>query len=240
MKWNRALLALMLAQTPIAAATIISQWNFNSQPPDGSTTTGTLSPDVGAGTFSVIGGLTQSFGPAHLTSGGTSSDPAATDNSALVLVGFPNQSSNNKKAGIQFAVDTAGYDNITLSFDSDSASMASRYLRLEISTDGGSTFSDSAQFSTTTANTWFTRTVNLSSFAGVSNDPLVVFRLVTQFQPSTGSYQGVSGTYNGSGSIKLDMVTITGDVDVIVPESQSGVLASAGLVLLAMSRLKRP
>ena len=39
-----------------AYADLITQWNFNSVPPDGSTSTGTNVPSVGYGTAVLIGG----------------------------------------------------------------------------------------------------------------------------------------------------------------------------------------
>ncbi len=230
---NLLVLSLFFAITP-AGATTLYQINFNSQPPDGSNTTGTLSPDIGIGTLSTIGGVTSSFGPASSAGGNASSDPATTDDTALVLTGFPGQSTNNRKAGLQIALSTIGYQNLVFRFDSNSSASADRYLDLQVSANGGTSFSDAGLFTTTTANNWATFSLNLSSFSSLNHNSSVVLKLVTEFQPSTGSYQGVSTTYNGSGTIKFDMVTI--DADLITPENPAWILALTGLIGLACFR----
>src|SRR5579885_3066457 len=229
MQSTRKLLVLSLFLTILpAGGTTLYQANFNSQPPDANNSTGTLSPSIGIGTITLLGGVTGNYGPASSAGGNASSDPTTTDDTALVLTGFPTQSTNNRRAGFQIALSTVGYRNLVLQFDSNSSASADRYLDLQVSTNGGTSFSEAGLFTTTTANNWATFSVNLSSISALNNNPSVVLKLVTEFQPSTGSYQGVSTTYNGGGSIKFDMVTI--DADLIAPENPAWVLALSGLL----------
>ena len=85
---------LLLGFTAIQAQTTITQWNFNSNPPDASTSSGSSTPSTGSGTSSVIGGVTPSF--ASGTSNGGSSDPATADNTGYGLVTFPASGAGNK------------------------------------------------------------------------------------------------------------------------------------------------
>jgi endonuclease/exonuclease/phosphatase family metal-dependent hydrolase len=82
---------------------VFAQWNFNSITPDNNTTTGATTPSVGVGTAALVGGTTATF-----ATGDTTLDPApAADNTAWNTTSYP-ASGNNKTAGAQFAVSTAG------------------------------------------------------------------------------------------------------------------------------------
>src|SRR6187401_1282024 len=88
-----------------SAATIISQWNFNSPAFDGDPSTGTLVPSTGSGTFGVLGFLTTVYNGATNAPSG-SSDPLGVDpnNSGLRLLGnWPASATiaSNKTAGVQ-------------------------------------------------------------------------------------------------------------------------------------------
>src|SRR5258705_8105210 len=87
-------------------AGIISQWSFNSDPPDGDPGSGTLIPSFGYGTISFLNGITNNF------SDGSSNDPAPiADDSAISTSRYPAQGTNNKTAGVQFNLSTVGYSN---------------------------------------------------------------------------------------------------------------------------------
>src|SRR2546428_11366192 len=101
------LVALLFVSATGARPDTIAQWNFNSVPSDGSPTTGTNVPSVGNGTASLVGGITVSF------STGSTNDPASSaDDSGWQTTGYPVQGTDNKTAGVQFNVSTAGYSNI--------------------------------------------------------------------------------------------------------------------------------
>ena len=97
---------LMLLCQQAAAQSTFTEWNFNSNPPDVSNSTGSTLPSVGTGTFTLIGGLTQAFSSGSANGG--SSDPAITDNTGLQTSAFAAQGTNNKTCGIQFRVSTVG------------------------------------------------------------------------------------------------------------------------------------
>ncbi|MFM2295938.1 MAG: hypothetical protein RLZZ350_2351 [Verrucomicrobiota bacterium] len=186
---------------------ILAQWNFNSNPADGSTTTGTTSPSVGSGTASTIGGVTSSF------VGGGGADTTATDNSAWTTTSYPAASANNKTAGTQFAVSTVGKQNISVSWSSQASNTGSKYGRLQYTTNG----TDFIDFSSpvTNAIAFSTRTNSLAAVAGANNNVNFAVRLVTEFESTaigsaTASYVGAGTTYGTGGTMRFDLVTISG------------------------------
>jgi endonuclease/exonuclease/phosphatase family metal-dependent hydrolase len=187
---------------------IITQWDFNSVPPDGSTSTGTLIPSIGAGTASTVGGITQTF-----FSGSGSTDPATSDNSGLGTQDYPAQGTANKTAGAQFAVSTIGMENISIAWDVRASNTGSKYARLQYTTNG-STYTD---FPTAVINptSYDRRTNDLAAFPGVSDNPDFGFRIVSEFESTaTGSgpaaYAGAGTTYGTAGTLRYDMVTVYG------------------------------
>src|SRR5260221_6378204 len=87
-----ALLCILLAG---ARGAMIAQWNFNSQPPDSSTSTGSTSPSAGTGVAALLGGATGGF------AGGCTADPATSDNSGWQTAHYPAVNTNNLSAGVQ-------------------------------------------------------------------------------------------------------------------------------------------
>src|SRR3954470_20188385 len=89
------------------AATVV-QYNFNSNPPDASLTTGTISPSTNnaasAPTLTLIGGTTATF------ASGSTRDPApAADNTGWNTAGYPAQGTATDTAGIELDVNTTGF-----------------------------------------------------------------------------------------------------------------------------------
>jgi endonuclease/exonuclease/phosphatase family metal-dependent hydrolase len=192
---------------------VFAQWNFNSITPDNKTTTGTTTPSIGTGTASLVGGTTSTF-----ATGDTTLDPAgSTDNSAWHTTTYP-ASGNNKTAGAQFAVSTAGIQNIVVSWSQQSSKTGGKYFRLQFSTNSGVSFVDfPAAAVLPLATNFYAFTNDLSAMPGVSNNSNFVFRIVAEFQSTaTGSgsaayvaaYSG--STYASSGTTRFDMVTVSG------------------------------
>src|SRR5687768_3044397 len=77
--------ALIFGCAAIADGALLSQWNFNSVPPDGMVATGTNIPSSGMGTASLAGGATAIY------STGSSVDPAESDNSDWNTRTYPAQ-----------------------------------------------------------------------------------------------------------------------------------------------------
>jgi len=214
-KFTRLLFAVMLvlACQTLNAQTTITQWNFNSNPPDAATATGSTITSLGMGTITAVGGTTTSF--ASGTSNGGSSDPATADNSGWNLTNFPAVSANDKTAGFQVAVSTAGYQNIVLTFDHRHSNTGSKYLQLQYTTDVTAVpviWNDFVIDSALAGDTWYQRSFNLTSVTGLNNNPNAAFRAVSTFAPSTSSYSasGSTSTYGTGGTWRFDMVTIKG------------------------------
>ncbi len=191
--------------------TVFVQWNFNSVPPDTNTGTGSILPAIGSGTASAIGGIAASF-----VGGDAVLDPApAADNTAWTGTTYPASTANNKTAGVQFAVSTAGKQNIAISYSIRSSNTGGKYFRLQYSTNGGAAFLDSPSVATLTAGAAFFAFTNNLPLPGVNNNSNFVFRLVAEFQSTaTGSgsaaYIGAGGTYAPTGTTRFDMVTVSG------------------------------
>ncbi len=130
MKKTPILLCVLFAVCSSAYAATIAHWNFNSPVPDTNATTGTTAPYFGAGTALLVGGVSATF-----TDPAGSSDPAA-DNSNWRITTWPAQGTQNKQNGIRFDVPTVGYRNVTLSWDLRNSGTASKYTRLQYTTNG--------------------------------------------------------------------------------------------------------
>ena len=195
----------ILVTNPVAFV----QWNFNSVTPDAAVATGTSSPSLGTGTASLVGGATATF-----ATGDTTFDPAGTtDNSGWNTATYPAQGTGNKTRGAQFAVSTAGKQNIVISWSSESPGTGSKYGRLQYSTNG----TDFADFSVvfTNGGTFTVKTNSLAGISGVNNNPNFVFRFMSEWESTAANtananYVAASGSYGTAGSMRYDMVTVSG------------------------------
>lgn len=248
---------LLLAAAPVSHAAIITQFNFNSTTPDGTSTTGSLAPSIGTGSLNLIGGTTSTF-----ASGSGSTDPASTDNTALNTTGYPTQGTGSGTAGVRFNVSTAGFTGISISFDLRQSNTASQYFQLQASTNGttftnvsggtasiltqGSgntaTFSNTGLLSSTTTSNNFVQGITYTFAAGsiYENAAAFAFRLVAVFDPATtGSYTGagrttagVASAYGTTGTVRFDMVTVNGTAGTTppaVPEPASIAMVAVGV-----------
>lgn len=190
-----------------ARAEVIAHWNFNSTPPDNNANTGTLQTTIGSGMAGLIGGLTGSF-----TAANGSSD-TATDDSNWRISTWPNQNIGNKSHGIQFNVSLAGYRNLRLTWDQRNSNTASKYARLQYTTNGMD-FVDYHVISMP-AETWIhNQSVSFATVPGVDDNPAFGVRLVTEFE-NTATGTGLNGyapsnpgsSYGNNGTLRFDMVT---------------------------------
>jgi uncharacterized protein (TIGR02597 family) len=205
-----AMLSVIVGQTAV-----IAQWNMND-----TSVTNNPAPSIGSGTAGVIGGTTASF------AAGSATDTNAVNN-GWNTAGYPASGGANKSAGAQFTVSSAGFENIRFVWDQRNSATGSKYVRLQYTTNGV-TWIDSAV--NTMSNTSFvTVSNNLSAAAGVRNNPNLAFRVVSEYQSTTGlgptnDFVGTSSTYGTAGTIRFDMVTIYGDAMIapsIVTQPQS-------------------
>lgn len=252
--------ASLLFALPAAFAQIITQWNFNSVVPDGSTSTGSLLPSIGAGTATVIGGVSSSF------AAGSPRDGAA-DNSAWSLASWPGQGTASGTAGALFRVSTEGFtDAIQISFDLRQSATASERFQVEASLDGvnfsalsggiaswgatgnnvSTSFDSSGLFINTVAasNQAFVQSITYT-FAvdsGYENNANFAFRIVSVFEDGSYDAAGASSNYGTTGTVRLDMVTVSAVGSAAVPEPATNALlmgaAAAGVVLWRRRRAR--
>jgi hypothetical protein len=240
--------------TAAASGQIITQWNFNSNPPDANTGTGTLTPNIGTGTIANIGGTTFTFASGDASGG--SSDPATGDDSGWNLTTFPAQGTNSGTAGMRALVSTVGYDNIIVSWDLRTSNTGSRYYQFQYTLDASVASPTWVPFGGD-ANNVFTsgggdfwnnnNVVDLSPVPGVNNNPNFGFRIVAVFSPdafttsnapitSYGPFEAYRAAnsddrnYSPSGTWRFDMVTV-------VPAP--GALALLGMGGLVAARRRR-
>ena len=205
-------LAGTVTSTPPAVLTVIgsnavkvAQWNFNSTSPDTDTGTGATTPSTGSGTAALVGSTSATF------AGGSSSDPASSDNSRWSTASYPAQGAGEKTAGVEFAVSTVGYTNVIVSWEQQGSAGGSKYAMLRYSTDG-STFLDTPKFVTVTGTSTH-QNYDFSGTAGVANNANFKFRIVTCFETTatgggTAGYVPVSTTYGAGGTEGFDLVTL--------------------------------
>jgi hypothetical protein len=234
---SRFSLAVATGISVTAAATLhaqlFSQWNFNSGN-DATTSTGTLTPSFGSGTAALIGGTTSTF-----ASGGTSTDPNTTDDSAWNISTWAAQGTENKSRGVQFTVSTVGMTDISVSWDQRHSNSSSEYVVFQYSTDG-TTFTDFATFQGQTGDTWFNgRSADLSSIAAVENNPSFAFRIVQSFGSDNLNYEpsNQAAAYATTGTWRFDMVTVNATP---VPEPEEyAAMAAGGLLAFAVWRRRQ-
>jgi hypothetical protein len=146
--------------------TVIAQWNFNSNPADANTSTGTTTASSGAGTATLVGGTTQTFAT------GSSTDPASTgtDNSAWNTANYPAQGTGNKTAGVQFNVSTVGRQNISVRWDQRASNTGSKYVRLRHTTNGADYIDFPTATSVAAAAAFESETNSLAAIPGVNTE----------------------------------------------------------------------
>ncbi|MBX3406445.1 MAG: lamin tail domain-containing protein [Phycisphaeraceae bacterium] len=225
------------------AQTVITQWTFNSNPPDGNTATGTFSPAVGLGTaacYNVLPAIP--LVECIFANGAGSTDPGA-DNSGWQTRGYQNQGENPGLVGVEFAADTSNFTGIVISWDHRHSNTSSRYVNVFYSVDGVNFVeAPSAPFESNAGDTWFNdRTVDLSAISAANNNPNFKFRISPVFAPSTSQYVAANGasTYASTGTHRFDMVTVRGTATGSIPPSvvataaPGAVCAAGGLITLS-------
>jgi len=210
---------------------VLTQWTFNSNPADASTTTGTLSPSTGTGTASVIGLTTT---PAYV--GGSATDPlgsAGGNNSSLVYTGPSSGTVADKSAGVQIAVSTVGKKDVVIYWDNRASNAGPKHLRAQytldvtaatpvwvdyVATTDGLNVANGGLYEAQAGDTWYIRRkADLTGFTGVADNAKFGFRLVAAYAPSESGYRRADGTGTltsalayFSGNFRTDMLTVTG------------------------------
>jgi hypothetical protein len=199
---------LTLLATP---GNTLARWDFND--------TNTLmvtapAASIGTGMASLINGTTATW------SSGTFSDPAGLPgaaNSGWNTTSYAPQATSNKTSGVQFDVSTLGYQNILLAWEQRHSDTASKYTRLQYSTDG-STFIDGDVFAMPSLNNSFVfYTSDLSAMPGVNNNPNFAFRIVSEWEATAignnnSNYVGSVTSYSTGGTVRFDLMSVFGNI----------------------------
>lgn len=198
---------LTMLSTP---STRLARWDFNAT---NSITTNTPTPSSGTGSATLVGTPTGGY------TIGTYSDPAGLPgdlNSGWNTANYPVVNAGNKTSGVQFNVSTLGYQNILLSWEERHSDTASKYTRVQYSTDGVN-FIDGDRFTMlNTNNGWVFYTSDLTSAPGVNNNANFAFRIVSEWEATAignnnSNYVGTVAAYSTGGTIRVDLVSVFGN-----------------------------
>jgi len=193
---------LALATTNVG--NIIAQWNFNQT----DSVSASPLPSIGLGSAALIGGVAATF------ASGAPTDPGIP-NSAWNTANFPAQGAGNKTAGVQFNLSTAGRRNLSIRWDARASNTGSKYSRLLFTTNGVLFQEFPIAVRLNAAATFESVTNALTGIPGVENNPAFAFRIVAEFESTTGfgsttGYVGANGTYGSAGTLRFDEVTVSG------------------------------
>ncbi len=209
---------------PAQAVTVV-QWDFEAAVVSATATTTLpgIAASLGSGTAT---GVHAASTTVYSTPGGNGSPKAI--------------SANNWAIGDywQFSFSTTGYTGVSVSFDQGSSSTGPKDFTLAYSTDGF-TFSNFASyalpltsnFNSSTFNSGFTVTYDLSAVTALNNKASVAIRLIDASTVSIGG--GVVGT---TGTDRVDNFTVMATA---VPEAETAAMLLAGLAALGFIAKRR-
>ncbi len=233
--------AALAVACSVHAQGVVAQWNFD---------TDSLTASLGTGSASNIGGTSTSFATGN--GGGRGWGTSA----------YQAQGAGSGTAGVQFLVDTTGFQGLQLSFDHRASGTASRWAQVDYTLDGGTNWvtgfwNNGGGISPHDA--FYSFTVDFSSVTGANDNAGFGFRIVSIFSPTAfnqnatlsfganaaymranaqATFAPTPGTgtsdYAASGTWRFDNVTVSGAV---IPAP--GAIALLGLAGLVGSRRRR-
>ncbi len=131
---------------------------------------------------------------------------------------YPAAGVSNKTAGVSFKVSTLGAKNVTISYDTRATQTASKYERLQFTTNGTDFIDYPASSGFIQNVNYESRAFNLAGFPGVANNTNFAVRIVTEFESTAkygttnnAQYAGNGSTYATSGTVTYDIVNISAD-----------------------------
>ena len=203
------MLALIVACPRAARADELSVWNFNDSD---------LNVDHGGGS------LTTNFNIVNIvfTLGGSTINARAGDlaGQSMTLQGGTGNANNGRN--VTLAVSTAGFGNIIVSFATQGTSTGFNSNQFQYSLDGVTFIDFGAAYTPPAAFALFT--FDLSSIAGLNNNPNAAFRIV------------FNGATSSSGNNRIDNIVVEGttitEPTEPVPEPASLFLLGSGLTAL--------
>ena len=216
--------SVVVAISSSASAAVVTQWTFNS-----SNAALTLTPYIGTGTASYVGGTAANS--TGISSGWADDTTAVSPvlNYRWSMTTFPAASAASGTAGAQFAVSTAGFENVVISFGLRNSNTASKYAQLQYSTNG-TTFADFGNVIEGTGDLFTSVSRDFSSLTTTDNNSSFAFRVVSVFAPGTSAYAASKSTsaYGVGGTYGFDLVTVNGTA--IPSPGAIALLGFAGLV----------
>jgi len=228
MNFKPALLAAAGLIALNAQADIVAQWGFDTQ-----STKQDISQN--GASFAALGGVTVTF------AGGSNGGQALNTSS----YGAPNPVPANMTRGVQFMIDTSGNENLVFSFDQRNSSTASSYTALLYTLDAGASWIQATTFHYLPTNASFVKGISydFSAITAANNNADFGLRLVSAWAPNTSAYAGSGGSYANGGTIRYDMVTLSGaaipDIPAPVPEASTVAMLLAGLGVLGVLARRR-
>ena len=209
---NICCILLLVCGAGAVQANEITIWNFNDSD---------LLADFGAGTF------TSDFNVANiLFAAGTTNNArlGAPAGQALSLQGGTGTANNGRN--ITFAVSTAGFANIIVSFATQGTSTGFNSNQFQYSLDGLSWINFGSPFTPPTAFGSTPFVFNLSGIPGLNDNPNAAFRII------------FNGSTSSTGTNRLDNVVFEGTTSTI-PEPTTALLLLTGLTGVLRFRRKQ-
>jgi len=195
--------------TPDDDRLTITSWNFDARD---------RSPSHGNGTLVTIGGITEDWTRAGIIPNqtivgeGVFDHAALREGASLATLNYPASNSNNKTAGIQFNVNTSGYQNIYVSADVRHGNTSADNMFIQYSIDGQH-WIDAQNYIVNSGDSWFTKDFDFSQISAVNNNPNFAIRYVTAFNGVTYlPAGGPSRVYLTTGPIRYDNILVKGNM----------------------------
>ena len=195
MKKIYSLILSLTIFTVVQAQTTLTQWNFDSS---------STVPSTGSGTLSIIGGTVASGTAFPAGNPGTGKSYSITT--------FPAQNTASGTAGYKFAVNTTGYNGITVTLDISGTTPSSKWIQYQYTIDGTNWLvlnNNSGDLTTAFA------LKSLSLPATCNNNPNFGFRVVSLFrQANNDRYDSIQtgNNYAPTGAWQIDNVTFSYNV----------------------------
>jgi hypothetical protein len=228
---TRALSALGLATVAVAVSlaqpTQLAFWDFNESDPLNETAMLAADGGVFASQAQISINLAEfRFNNSGRGFLGSPLDPGTDGrNWALQTTDYPAQGQDSGLAGIVVSVPTTGYQNIVVKFDVRWSNTASKFLAVEYTTDGGVNWTRARVLQALRGDRWHGDTnanggygalveLDLSADSAVNNNAQFAFRVVTIFDPNTGTQYTAAqsgSNYTTRGTLRYDLIEILGE-----------------------------
>ena len=216
--------SVVVAISSSASAAVVTQWTFNT-----SNAALTLTPYIGTGTASYVGGTAASGTGINTGWVDDTTALAPVVNNRWAMTTFPAAGAASGTAGAQFEVSTAGYQNVVITFGLRNSNSSSKYAMLQYSTNG-TNFADFGDVINGTGDTFTSVSRDLSALTSTNNNSTFAFRVVSVFAPGTSAYAAAksSSAYSTGGTYGFDLVTVNGTA--IPSPGAVALIGLAGLV----------